>query len=306
MSSHRFWPSLGGVIAIVLWSTTIGLSRILIESLGMLTTGTAVYLSAGVLGCTWLLTRPNAGEKLRKLPVRYLLGCGGLFILYMVCIYAAMGLATGRRQVLVVGVINYLWPGLTLALSIPILKKKPRILFPFGALLAFAGAAIAMLPQENFNWANFAAGLHADAWPYALALTAAVTWAFYSNLVKRWAGASDGGAVPLFILATGIVMATMRVGSGESSEWTPAVVALVALLTVGPALVAYILWEAAMRRGNMTLVASIAYSTPLLSTVTSCAMLGVLPGASLWVACGLVAAGAVICKLSIRDRAGGH
>ena len=56
-----------------------------------------------------------------------------------------------------------------------------------------------------------------------------------------------------------------------------------------------------MRNGDLVLVASSSYFTPLLSTIVSSIYLGVAPGAKLWVGCGLVIAGAVLCKLALKD-----
>ena len=68
-----------------------------------------------------------------------------------------------------------------------------------------------------------------------------------------------------------------------------------------PALLAYGFWDSAMRRGNLVLVASVAYLAPVLSTTITSLYLHVTPGRNLWIACGLVVAGAVVCKLSVTD-----
>ena len=295
---------MAGVGAILLWSSTVGVSRILTESLGAMTTGAAVYLLAGALGCAYVLISPTRRTKLRRLSRRYLFGCGGLFVFYTVCLYAAVGLASGRAQVLEVGVINYLWPGLTLVFSAAILRKRPRAILPLGVLMAFAGVVLVAWPPERRNWAAFEANFRANAWPYLLALACAVTWAMYSNLARRWAERAEGGGVPLFILASGLVMAAMSLLWREEPRWRLALVGALAFMATCPGLAAYVLWDLAMRRGNVTLSASAAYLTPLLSTGISCWLLGVLPPASLWVACGLVVGGALLCKLGIREDTG--
>lgn len=40
-----------GVLAIVLWSTTVAFSRSLAEQVGVLTAASSIYLLAGLLGC---------------------------------------------------------------------------------------------------------------------------------------------------------------------------------------------------------------------------------------------------------------
>ena len=56
----------------------------------------------------------------------------------------------------------------------------------------------------------------------------------------------------------------------------------------------YVLWDGAMRNGNLTLVVSASYLTPLLSTMISCIYLGVVPRESLWAGCILLIVGSVV------------
>jgi len=83
--------------------------------------------------------------------------------------------------------------------------------------------------------------------------------------------------------------------------WSLAVLGPLLFLALGPGLLAYVLWDVAVRRGNVTLCAIAAYATPLLSTAITCILLGVLPGAKLWIGCGLVVIGAVLCRIGVRD-----
>jgi uncharacterized membrane protein len=57
-----------------------------------------------------------------------------------------------------------------------------------------------------------------------------------------------------------------------------------------------------MRKGKIILVVSLSYFTPLLSIIISSLYLRVAVKANLWIACGLVIVGAVICKFSIMDK----
>jgi len=131
---------------------------------------------------------------------------------------------------------------------------------------------------------------------------AAVTWGLYSNLVRRWAGHTEGGAVPLFLLVTGLILTIIRLIFPEESYWTPRVVLELLYMSVFPTFLAYIFWDRAMRKGNIILVVSLSYFTPLLSIVITSLYLGVVIKPTLWIACGLVIVGAVICKFSIVDK----
>ena len=64
-------------------------------------------------------------------------------------------------------------------------------------------------------------------------------------------------------------------------------------------LLAYVLWDAAMRRGDQLLVAAASFLTPLLSTACVSLVLGVRPGGLFWIACLLLAAGAALSRVSV-------
>jgi drug/metabolite transporter (DMT)-like permease len=238
-----------------------------------------------------------------RVPWKYLLGCGSLMVLYTVCLYEAIGLSVSRTQVIEAGILNYLWPGLTLVFSVPILGRRARAGLVPGILVALAGVVLATAPCEGWSWGGLRERL-VHGWAYGFALGGAVSWALYSNLSRRWAGpaGAEAGAVPVFLLAAGVVLTATRLVRPEESHWTwPAVVQL-AYVAIFPTLLAYVCWDYAVRRGNITLVASAAYATPLLSTLISCVYLAVVPGPSLWIACGLVIGGAVVCNFSIVER----
>ena len=61
------------------------------------------------------------------MPLKYLIGCDAPFLSYMIALFLAIGLATDHQQALEVGLLNYLWPTLTILLSLLILKRKRRI-----------------------------------------------------------------------------------------------------------------------------------------------------------------------------------
>jgi drug/metabolite transporter (DMT)-like permease len=288
-----------GIAAILLWSSTMAVSRSLTEQLGPTTAGAAIYLVSGVIGCAYLLARGKLSA-VRTLPARYLFGCGGLMVVYMALIYMAVGLAPMRRHVIGVGIINYLWPGLTLILSVPLLKKRAGPLLVPGAVVAFVGVVLAG-SGGSLSPAGLLRGLGGSRLPYLLALGAAVCWALYSNLSRRWAGSHEGGAVPVFLLAAGALLALMRLFFDEQPQWSARAFYELAYMSLLPALLAYAFWDASMRRGNLVLVASLAYFTPVLSTAISSLYLHVAPGPSLWLACGLVVVGAVVCRLSVKD-----
>jgi len=301
VSSKSALATFLGVLALLFWGTTIAFTRRLSEEVGVLTAMGATSLISGLLACVLFVRTPNRMRQVFQLRPAYLFGCGFFFVAYVVCLCLAVGRASGRAQVIEVGIINYLWPGLTLALSVPILKKKARLFLWPGMLVAFAGIAVVMSQGGGMSWAGFKQRFVADRSPYLLALGAGLTWPLFSNLSRKWAGGTKLGAMPLFILASGIVLCLLRLIFPEQSNWSRRAVLQIAYMAVFPTLLANVFWDIAMRRGNVILTGTLSYFTPLLSTLISMAILQVRVGPKVWVACGMVVAGAIVCKLSIAE-----
>ena len=291
-----------GILAILFWGTTIAFSRSLTEQLGPLTAASWIYLLSGIWGCIYLISTPGGIKKTFQLPILYLIGCGALFVFYMACLYLAVGLAFSREQVIEVSIINYLWPGLTLVFSLPILHKKWRITLIPGIIMAFAGFYLATVNSGMFSWEVFKGNFQVNYLPYLLAFLAAISWGLYSILVRRWAGHTEGGAVPLFLMVTGLILTVVRFMFPEESYWTPRVVAELLYMSIFPTFLAYFFWDRAMRKGNIILVASLSYFTPLFFIIISFLYLQIVIKSSLWIACALVVIGAVICRFSIIDK----
>lgn len=289
-----------GIMAILLWSTNIAFSRTVMESLGTMTAGAGIYLLAGGAGCLYLALTGKLTSVLR-LPRRYLLVCGIFFVTNMVSFYLAIGLASGRQQVLEVGLINYLWPSLTLLFSVPILRKKPGILLIPGMALAFAGIFLASMQNETLSWTVFVQNCRSNLLPYLMALTAAIAWGFYSCYNRALGGEVEGGAISLFLIAAGIVLLAIRLVRPETSVWAMRPLAELVYVALLPTFLAYTCWDISMRRGNVVLVVAFSYFTPLFSTIICCLHLSLPMTWTLAGACALVIAGAAVCKWSLRD-----
>jgi drug/metabolite transporter (DMT)-like permease len=291
--------SLLGVFAILFWSTNIALSRSLAEQVGTMTSAGWLMVCGGVISGLIMFRKAENRAALRALPFSYLAGCGVLFVGNIVFFYLALGLAANRQQLVEVGILNYFWVPLTLLFSVPLLGKRARWMVLPGIVLSLSGVFLTVAQTGSFSWEGFAANLRHHGWPYVFALCTALCWSLYSNLSRRWVGERAGGAVPLFLLASGLAMFALRVFFPEQSAWTPRMAPEFAFLVVFPIIMAYNFWETAMRRGNLVLVASLSYFIPLLSTLITGLYLHVSLGPGILAGCGLVVAGAVLCKWGI-------
>ncbi|HEY3452313.1 MAG TPA: EamA family transporter [Myxococcales bacterium] len=290
-----------GLSALALWASTVALSRSLSETAGALTGACAALAAGGALSLAVAAVRGQAPWQALRLPPRYLAGCGALFVGYMASLYAAIGLAADRPTALVVGLLNYLWPPLMVAFSVPLLGQRARgsVLF-LGCALALAGTGVAVVGDGDAAWAQLGAR---SAAPLVLAAVAGVLWALYSNLARRWGpapGAPAADAVPLFLLLSAGALLLVRLALPEEhGSWTGRALAELAALALGPMAVAYPLWERGVRAGDHALLGLASFFVPVLSLAIASAWLGVVPGPRLAVGCALVVAGALVSRASL-------
>lgn len=305
---ERMLGTLLGILAVLLWGSTIAAIRSVVEQLGALGAGAFANLIGGGVGCLVILAQPGKLRRVLALPRAYLIGCGLLFVVYCPPLYLAMLWSANRAQAVQVALINYLWPAMTLALSVPILGKRARLTLAPALLLALAGVSLAMAQDGAISWESFHHNISANPRPYLMAFVAAVSWAVFSALSCRWAGEAEASGVPFFLLATGLVLvaAWWVDGAAVRHPWTLRRASELLYLGLFPTLLAYWFWDVAMRKGHVVLVTSLSFFIPLISTIISCSYLGVRMGPSLWLGCGLVVGGAILCKLSILEPESPH
>lgn len=258
-----------------------------------------MYLAAAAFLAADLVVREGSFRRLLELPRRYAVGCGALFVLYTLALFLALGLADSRRQTIEVGLLNYLWPALTIIFSLIILGQRARIGLIPGTLVGLCGVFLVVTQGTTISWDSFSRNVRSNPLAYGLGVFAAVAWALYSNLTRRWGPPNSRGAVLLFTLATGLSFVLLRLLRPESGTWSIRAVAEAAALALATA-VAYVFWDIAMREGDVLLVASCSYLTPFFSTVVSCLYLRVLPGLGLWLGCLLIIVGSFWSWRSVR------
>jgi drug/metabolite transporter (DMT)-like permease len=301
----RFAPldrySLAGLLAIVLWSGTVALARSLTEQLGAGTATAAVYLTGAGLFAVHGIIRGRPAFVLKGVPRPYLLVCGTLFVFYMFALFRAVSMAADRIQTLEIGMLNYLWPVLTILLSVVILRHRGSLLLLPAVALAVGGEFLVLTHDLSFSWTAALAHVSVNPAAYGLAAGAGISWALYSALSRRWAAPGSRGAVPIFVLITGVLMLLLSVTSPEAGTWNLRAVAEVIFLGAATVL-AYSCWDLAMRRGDILLVAAASYFTPLLSTLVSCLYLGIVPGAKLWLGCAVLVAGSLLSWRAVAER----
>lgn len=181
-----------GFLAILLWSVTIPLSRSVIEQLGPFTTGALVHL-AGALLLAGLSAAGGGPVRPRGGSAVYVGACGGLFVAYFLCLQVALGLAADRRQAIEVGLVNYLWPSLTVLLAVPILR------LPANRFLAREPSAWGLHPLLEAAAITAASAFAYRCWDLAMRrgnVRRVATAAYFTPLLSTLAGCAYLGVAP--------------------------------------------------------------------------------------------------------------
>jgi drug/metabolite transporter (DMT)-like permease len=273
--------TLVGCGAIALWAFLAVLSRAAAAIPPLQLTAMSFAVSA-VLGLALLAARGRLHE-LRQRPLAWAHGVGGLFG-YHALYFTALALAPAAPA----NLLNYFWPLLIVLLSAVLLGLRLKLLHLFGALMGVAGCALLLGQGAGFGAVGPRALLG-----YGAALGAAVTWALYSVLSRRMASVPTG-AVAGFCAATAVLAFAAHL-LFEPTVWPdrPGWLAMLAI-GLGPVGIAFFLWDIGMKRGDPRLLGTLAYATPVASTLLLC-LAGLAPfTVETLVAAVLVAAGGLV------------
>lgn len=238
--------------------------------------------------------------KLSLFPKRYLFWGAILFVTYEVCLSLALGFATDRTQAIELGMVNYLWPSFTLALAVIVNKQRFSILLIIGLLCSFSGLVWVVSGDNPLTIEGLWQNIQSNPLSYILAFSGAILWAFYSNLTRLISGGNNG-IVPFFLL-TSLALWGQYLFS-TPVEWIINIKSITLLLITGAAIgLANAAWTIGMIRGNVTLLATLSYFTPVISTAFSSILLSTALSFSFWQGVMMVTGGSLICWLATRQK----
>ncbi|EMJ7587553.1 aromatic amino acid DMT transporter YddG [Serratia marcescens] len=289
----RTRATLFGLLAIVLWSSVVGLIRSVSEGLGPIGGAAMIYSVSAV----FLLVALGV-PKWRSFPRPYLIIGSLLFVSYEICLSLSLGYANTRLQAIEVGMINYLWPCFTVLMALALNGQQAKWWLLPGLLLSLFGIGWIMSGEGGWSPAQMLANVRSNPLSYGLAFSGAVIWALYCNLTKKIAQGSNG--VVLFIVLTALALWLKYAFSSESGMQFSACV-IVTLLCAGVAMGAgYAAWNVGILHGNMTLLATVSYFTPVLSAVFAALVLHTSLTVNFWQGVAMVTLGSLICWRATR------
>lgn len=240
-----------GAVALVLWALLALLSRAAADVPPFQLTAMSFGISAA-LGLGWLAMRGEMSV-LRQPPLAWAHGVGGLFG-YHALFFAALANAPAAEA----NLLNYMWPLLIVLLSAPLLGLRLTRRHAVGVVLGLCGCLLLLGQGTEFS-TGAALG-------YACAAGAALTWALYSVLARRMAGVPSA-AVAGFCGGSAVLAALAHLAFETTVMPSVPVWGSVILLGVGPVGIAFVLWDVGMKLGDPRLLGTLAYATPVASTV---------------------------------------
>ena len=233
----------------------------------------------------------------RSMHPVYLWGCGALFVVYEICLSVAVGLADDRSQAMEIGVINYLWPSLTIAFAVLWGQQHARWWLWPGLLICLWGLA-RVLGGESFSLSTLWLHVQGNPAAYGMAFAAALLWPSYSLLARRYGAGFN--AVGLFVTWTAIALWLQWLRQDAAPMQWSGSTALQLFLAGALTALGYSCWEHGIQHGKLAVLAAASYFTPVLSALTASLLLQVLPGWSFWQGVVLVTLGSLICWWATR------
>lgn len=285
--------TLTGLTAIILWSTMVGLMRSVSEGLGPVGGAALVFTFSGLL-LIFTVGFPN----LRRIRRRYLLAGSALFVSYEICLALALGYAVNRQQAIEVGMVNYLWPSLTILFAMAFNGQKSRWPVLPGILLSLAGVVWVLGGERGLNIDEIISNVRSGPLSYLLAFTGAFIWAAYCTVTAKYAGGQNG--ITLFVLLTAAAL-WLKFLLADQPPMHFTLPVTVKLLALSAALgLAYAAWNIGILHGNVTLLATASYFTPVLSSALAALLLSTPLSWAFWQGAAMVCLGSLICGLATR------
>ncbi|HIU37106.1 MAG TPA: aromatic amino acid DMT transporter YddG [Candidatus Aphodousia faecigallinarum] len=282
-----------GLVAPLMWGASVSLIRTIAENFGIAQGQCLLYIVAAI-ALFFIIGLP----KFDRIPWQY--KTIGLVTANLSSITFCLSLnySNGGTQTMEVGMVNYLWPTLTIVFAILFNGQKARWWIAPGAILSFCGIYW-ILANGQIAIDAFIDHIKINPISYFLALMAAITWAAFSSMTRAWSKGENMSTI-IFIFNTLIFGAFWFMGVGGAPEVNSFGILSVILggLAIG---VAYASWTHGMSYGNITVLAIASYFTPVLSCLFASVWIGAELTGSFWQGVAMVVTGSVICWHATRS-----
>lgn len=286
-----------GLLAIVLWSSIVGLIRSVSDLLGPTGGAAMMYSVASVF-----LLLSVGHVKLSAFPRRYLLWGSLLFVSYELCLALSIGYANTAQQAIEVGMVNYLWPTFTVIAAILFNRQKANWLIVPGFALSIVGICWVLGGEQGIDMLGMLTNVRDNPLSYGLAFAGALIWAAYCTVTARIAGGKNGVTLFFILVSMSLWVKYLLEGGGAMDFSLEAIVYL--LLAAGAMGFGYAAWNVGILHGNVTVLAGASYFIPVLSAALSSLLLRAPLSLAFWQGAAMVCGGAILCWLATRNKTG--
>lgn len=285
-----------GLVSILIWASVVSWVKLITEGLSPVLSVALIYSVSALF-----LLLSTEMPQWRAIPKMYLWGCGVLFVSYEILFLLAIALTTDREQVLLVTMINYLWPPLMILFSMMARQLIAQWYVLVGFVLVVFGLLFVIHP-DFLNLAQLWAVLQQNPWSYSLAFIAALLWPAYCVLTKKYAQGHN--AVVLFFAMSALGLWLIH-GLIDEPTVLPDFNDILSMSIAGICIgFAYRNWNQSMQYGHLPVLMCMTYFMPVLSAYMSMLLLGLSPAWSFWAGAVLVSLGALICWLATAENKG--
>ena len=291
MSSNK--ATLIGLLAIMLWSLIVGLIRGVSESFGPIGGAALIYTLASAF-----LVFTVGPTKVRDFSKTYLAWGSLLFVTYELCLALSIGYANTDRQAIEVGMVNYLWPSLTILFAIVFNKQKANLLVVPGFLLSTLGACWILGGKQGLDFASIWANVHDNPLSYGLAFAGALIWAAYCTVTARIARGRNGITLFFTLVAISLWIQYFFADEGVMNVNARAIIYL--LLAACAMGFGYAAWNVGILHGRITILAGASYFIPVLSAALAALVLDTPLSMPFWQGAAMVCIGSILCWQATR------
>ncbi|XXD10121.1 aromatic amino acid DMT transporter YddG [Klebsiella sp. R445] len=286
--------TLTGLIAVLLWSAIVGLIKSVSEGFGPVGGAALIYTCSAIL-----LLFTIGFPKLRQFPPLYLIVGSILFVCYELCLSLSLGFTHSGRQAIEVGMVNYLWPSMTILLAVIVNRQKTSPLIILGVILAVAGICLVLGGDKGFAFSEMTSNIMENPLSYGLAFSGAIIWAIYCVVTKIIANGNNG--ITLFFILTALTLWLKYLLSPQPEfvlSWHAGLSLVLAAIAMG---FGYAAWNVGILHGNVTVLAAASYFIPIISAVLAAFMLNSQLTLAFWQGTAMVSLGSLICWWSTRS-----
>lgn len=284
-----------GFSAILQWSSIVGLLKKVSANIGAHLAVLFMYSLSAVLLFA-LFRIPN----LKQIPRKYLFGATALFVVYEICFSYAIALAQNAQQAIEISLVNYLWPSMTILMLILFKELNFNKWVILGLGISLAGVFYIQTGNGAIDLATVISHMQSNPLSYGLAFVGASLWSLYCVMTKKYSQGHN--PISLFFIATSLVLwLKMLVLHPEQFVHIVQIDAttLMYMLMVSTVTgLGYAAWNIGINRGNITMLVTLSYFSPIFSSIMSMWILQTPLSKTFWLGAIMVTLGSFVCWIS--------